>query len=140
MDHSTRCIAPNDCCDTADDNWEQDVLNASAEHVGHNAHTSKRIKHKKMNRFKKFGGATPCEIYGYIKPKEAKTFDDWLKDDAATPNIQEGPVVYTQLQCPLKGFSSIGMKFAPWLKAEQICQNSMEPNHVRRNCRRTAGD
>ena len=61
VDHGTRCIAPNDCCDTADDNWEQDLLNASAEHVGHNAHTSKRIKQKKMNRFKKFGGATPCE-------------------------------------------------------------------------------
>ncbi len=60
VDHGTRCIAPNDCCDTADDNWEQDLLNASAEHVGHNAHTSKRIKQKKMNRFKKFGGADLC--------------------------------------------------------------------------------
>ena len=59
VDHGIRCIAPNDCCDTADDNWEQDLLNACAEHVGHNAHTSKRIKQKKMNRFKKFGGATP---------------------------------------------------------------------------------
>jgi hypothetical protein len=90
VDHGTRCIAPNDCCDTADENWEQDLLNACAEHVGHNAHTSKRIKHKKMNRFKKFGGATPCEIHGYIKPEGAKTFDDWLKVEAATPNIQEG--------------------------------------------------
>ncbi len=42
-----------------------------------------------MNRFKKFGGATPCEIYGYFKPEGAKTFDDWRKDDAATPNIRE---------------------------------------------------
>lgn len=90
VDHGTRCLAPNDCCDTADDNWEQDVMNACAEHVGHNAHTSKRIKQKKMNRFKKYGGATPCEIYGYIKPEGAKTFDDWMKDDAATPDIQEG--------------------------------------------------
>ena len=46
-----------------------------------------------MNRFKKFGGATPCEIYGYIKPEGAKTFDDWRKDDAATPTIQEASVV-----------------------------------------------
>lgn len=89
VDHGTRCLAPNDCCDTNDETWEQDLFNACAEHVGHNAHTSKRIKHKKMNRFKKFGGATPCEVYGYIKPKEAKTFDDWLKDDTATPNIRE---------------------------------------------------
>jgi hypothetical protein len=89
VDNGTRCIAPNDCCDTADDNWEQDLLNACAEHVGHNAHTSKRIKYKKMNRFKKFGGSTPCESYGYNKPEGAKTFDDWRKDDAATPIIQE---------------------------------------------------
>lgn len=89
VDHGVRCIAPNDCCDTADDNWEQDLLNACAEHVGHNAHTSKRIKQKKMNRFKKFGGATPCESYGYIKPEGAKTFEDWRKDDAATPIIRE---------------------------------------------------
>ena len=47
VDHGTRCIAPNDCCDTADDNWEQDLLNACAEHVGHNAHTSKRIKQRR---------------------------------------------------------------------------------------------
>lgn len=47
VDYGTRCIAPNDCCDTADDTWEQDVLNACADHVAYNAHTSKRIKHKK---------------------------------------------------------------------------------------------
>ena len=34
VDHRTRCIAPNDCCDTNDETWEQDVLNACAEHVG----------------------------------------------------------------------------------------------------------
>ena len=90
VDHGTRCLAPNDCCDTNDETWEQDLLNACAEHVGHNAHTSKRIKQKKMNRFKKFGGATPCEIAGLIKPEGAKTFDDWLKDDTATRTIREG--------------------------------------------------
>jgi len=89
VDHGTRCIAPNDCCDTADDNWEQDILTACAEHVGHNAHTSKRIKHKSMNRFKKFGGATPCEIFGYIKPDGSKTYDDWRKDEAAATIIRE---------------------------------------------------
>ena len=31
------------------------------------------------------------------------------------------------------------MRFAPGLKAELICQNSMEPNHVRWNRRRIAG-
>ncbi len=89
VDHGTRCLAPNDCCDTQDDTWEQDLLNACAEHVGHNAHTSKRIKQKKMNRFKKFGSATPCESYGYTKLEGAKTFEDWRKDETATPIIQE---------------------------------------------------
>jgi len=67
VDHGTRVLAPNDCIDTAEDNWEEDVIGACRDHVGHQSHTSKRIKHKKMNRFVKFGGATPCEIFGYIK-------------------------------------------------------------------------
>jgi hypothetical protein len=83
VDHGTRVLAPNDCIDTFDESWEEDAISACRDHVGHNAHTSKRIKHKKMNRFKKFGGATPCEIYGYVKPHDAKTYDDWLKDEGA---------------------------------------------------------
>jgi len=83
VDHGTRVLAPNDCIDTFDDSWEEDVISACRDHVGHNAHTSKRIKHKKMNRFKKYGGATPCEIYGYDKPPDAKTYDDWRKSEAA---------------------------------------------------------
>ena len=83
VDHGTRVLAPNDCIDTAEGSWEEDVISACRDHVGHNAHTSKRIKHKKMNRFKKFGGATPCEIFGYVKPPGAKTYDDWRKDEAA---------------------------------------------------------
>ena len=31
-----------------------------------------------------------ARVYGYIKPEGAKTYDDWLRDDTATPNIQEG--------------------------------------------------
>ena len=84
VDHGTRVLAPNDCIDTAEDSWEEDVISACRDHVGHNAHTSKRLKHKLMNRFKKFGGATPCEIYGYVKPAGARTYDDWQKDPAAT--------------------------------------------------------
>jgi site-specific DNA recombinase len=90
VDHGTRVLAPNDCIDTADDSWEEDVISACRDHVGHNAHTSKRLKQKLMNRFRKFGGATPREIYGYVKPEGAKTFDEWQKDPAATPIIQEG--------------------------------------------------
>lgn len=90
VDHGTRVIAPNDCIDTADDSWEEDVISACRDHVGHNAHTSKRLKQKLMNRFKKFGGAVALPVAGYIKPEGAKTYDDWLKDDAATPIIKEG--------------------------------------------------
>jgi len=89
VDHGTRVIAPNDCIDTADENWEEDVLDACKEHVGHNRHTSKRIKKKLMNRFNKFGGAAAFEIFGYIKPLGAKTYDDWQKDPAAIEIYEE---------------------------------------------------
>ena len=58
VDHGTRCMAPNDDCDTTDDNWEQDLLEACAQHVGHNVHTSKRLKKKLRNRFRKSGAVT----------------------------------------------------------------------------------
>jgi site-specific DNA recombinase len=84
VDHGTRVIAPNDCIDTADETWEEDAISACRDHVGHNAHTSKRLKQKLMNRFVKSGGATAREIMGYIKPEGAKTYDDWIKDEEAT--------------------------------------------------------
>jgi hypothetical protein len=90
VDHAVRFLAPNDCIDTGSPDWEEDVIQACRDHVGHNAHCSKRIKQKKMNRFRKFGGATPCEIAGYDKPEDARTYDDWRKVDAHTPVIREG--------------------------------------------------
>ena len=90
VDHGVRCIAPNDCLDTVDETWEEDLLSACRDHVGHNAHTSKRLKKKLMNRFVKFGGAAALPIAGYTKPDDAKTYYDWLKDDAATEIIREG--------------------------------------------------
>jgi len=89
VDHGTRVIAPNDCIDTRDDAWEEDVISACRDHVGHNAHTSKRLKQKLMNRFKKLGAATPREIYGYVKPPGAKTYDDWQLDPSATEVYRE---------------------------------------------------
>ena len=89
VDHGTRVLAPNDCIDTADASWEEDVISACRDHVGHNAHTSKRLKHKLMNRFVKFGGATPVQIYGYVKPEGAKTYDDWRNDPAAKAIYEE---------------------------------------------------
>ena len=90
VDHGTRCIAPNDCIDTIDESWEEDLISACRDHVGHNAHTSKRLKKKLMNRFRKCGGATPREIAGYLKPEGAKTYEDWQKLDSYTQTIQEG--------------------------------------------------
>lgn len=46
VDNGVRVLSANDGTDTADDTWEGDVLEACAEHVGHNAHTSRRLKHK----------------------------------------------------------------------------------------------
>jgi hypothetical protein len=90
VDHGTRCIAPNDCIDTADETWEEELISACRDHVGHNAHTSKRLKKKLMNRFKKYGGAVALLIAGYIKPEDAKTYDDWIKVESATDTIVEG--------------------------------------------------
>lgn len=90
VDHGTRCIAPNDCCDTADETWEEDLISACRDHVGHNAHTSKRLKKKLMNRFKKFGGSVALPIAGFVKPADAKTYADWRKDDRATETIVAG--------------------------------------------------
>jgi hypothetical protein len=56
VDYDTRVVAPNDCIDTDDDSWEEDVISACRDHVGHNSQTSKRLKQKMMNRFQKRGG------------------------------------------------------------------------------------
>lgn len=90
VDHGTRVLAPNDCIDTGEDTWEEEVISACRDHVGHNTHTSKRLKHKLMNRFKKFGGATALPIYGYLKPPGARTYDDWQKDPSAAPITRSG--------------------------------------------------
>ncbi|HEX8911280.1 MAG TPA: recombinase family protein [Humisphaera sp.] len=90
VDHGTRAISPNDAVDTAEPTWEEDALAACRDHVAHNAHTSKRLKQKLMNRFLKFGGATARPIAGYAVPADARTYDDWRKQDAATAVIREG--------------------------------------------------
>ncbi len=90
VDHNTRVIAIHDCIDTWYDDWESDVIAACRDHVGHNAHTSKRIKKKLMLRFMRQGAATPCPIAGYVKPEDARTFLDWSVDDEARPFILKG--------------------------------------------------
>jgi site-specific DNA recombinase len=88
-DYETRVIAPHDNIDTANENWEEAFISACRDHVGHNAHTSRRIKQKLMNRFTKLGGSTPCEIFGYVRPPVAGTFADWRKDESASEVFAE---------------------------------------------------
>jgi hypothetical protein len=90
VDHGTRGISPNDHIDTINDTWEEDALAACRDHVAHNAHTSRRLKQKLMNRFEKFGGATARPIFGVIVPPGAKTYSDWRRDEMANPFIREG--------------------------------------------------
>jgi len=100
VDHGVRVLSPNDCIDTAEDTWEEDVLDACKEHVGHNAHTSRRLKHKLMNRFKKYGGAVALEPAGYVKAPGAKTYHDWIRNENATPTIREGAQILREtLNC-----------------------------------------
>jgi len=72
VDHGTRAISPNDDVDTMNPNWEERALEACADHVAHNAHTSKRIKHKMTNRFVRDGQAFALEVAGYIVTDGAK--------------------------------------------------------------------
>ena len=108
VDHETRVIAPNDGIDTIDDTWEEQVLAACKEHVGHNAHTSRRLKQKLRNRFKKYGGAAARPIAGYTVPPGAKTYDDWRKDDDAT-------AVYAEWFARFEDDPRAGPEVAAWL-------------------------
>jgi site-specific DNA recombinase len=89
-DHGTRVISPNDCIDTDDPDWEKDALEACADHVGYNQHTSKRIKHKMMNRFVKYGMTSAQPIAGYFVPQGADRYDLWQKLPEAEAIIREG--------------------------------------------------
>jgi site-specific DNA recombinase len=117
VDHGTRVVAPNDCIDTNDDDFEKDVMRACEEHVGANIHTSKRIKQKKQNRFRRYGGSTPVPIAGYHKPADAETFGDWRKLDDDTPVIREGKRILTEtLNCSRVAtyFNKVGFKPGPY--------------------------
>jgi hypothetical protein len=90
VDHGTRSICLDDGIDTIEPTWEEDALNACSENVAHNERTSKRIKQKSMNRFRKFGGPTGRPIAGYIVPEGAKTYPEWRKAEDSTPIIVDG--------------------------------------------------
>jgi len=121
VDHGTRCIAPNDCLDTADACWEEDLISACRDHVAHNAQASKRIKKKAMNRFKKYGQSVALPIAGFVKPEGAKSYDDWRKDDSATPIIEKGlEILKTTLNCSAVAeyFNEVEFATGPYCRRE----------------------
>ena len=122
VDFGTRTIAPNDYIDTNDSGWEEDVISACRDHVGHNSHTSKRIKQKCMNRFKKNGQATGLPIAGYIKPDDAESYHDWSVDEASRPIIRKGAKdLRHHLNCSAIAdyFESVGFKVGPYCTNEK---------------------
>jgi hypothetical protein len=89
VDHGVRIVAPNDGFDTNSETWYEDVIGLCQEHAAYVAHLSRRIKHKCMNRFKKFGGAPALETFGYRKLKPEDPYPKWERDDEATPIFRE---------------------------------------------------
>ncbi len=119
VDNGTRVICINDGIDTADPTWEEDALTACSENVAHNERTSRRIKQKCMNRFKKFGGAPGRPIVGVIVPPGAKTYGDWQRDDSLTSIIQEGARrLRDSRNCSAVAdwLNSIGFKVGPYCR------------------------
>src|SRR5688500_18033563 len=97
-------------------------MEACASHLSHNAHTSKRLKKKLMNRFKKGIGATSFLIAGYTNPEDAKTYDEWRKVNAATPIIQTGlEILKTTLNCSAVSdyFNQMGFETGPYTRKKQ---------------------
>lgn len=90
VDNGTRSICIADDIDTVEPTWEEDALNACSENVAHCERTSKRVKQKTMNRFKKHGATAKRPISGYIVPEHATCFDDWSKDTTLESLILEG--------------------------------------------------
>jgi hypothetical protein len=116
VDHGTRTICLSDGIDTADPTWEEDALNACSENVAHNERTSRRVKQKTMNRFKKYGQVAARPTSGYIVPPDATSYDDWIKDEAAAPILKEGERrLRISLNCSgvADWFNSIGFPVGP---------------------------
>jgi hypothetical protein len=84
VDHGTRVLAPNDCFDTDDPDWETDILSICRDHVGHNVHTSKRIKKKKMNRFQREIAKQVSEPTLQVVVQQALALDRMMKERGLT--------------------------------------------------------
>ncbi len=122
VDHGVRCIAIHDCIDTVDESWESDLMAACSDHMGHNQHTSQRLKTKLMKRFKRNGAAVALPVAGYNKPENAETYFDWVKVDSATPIIAEGlRLLRESKNCTLVAdyFNRVGYATGPYCELQE---------------------
>jgi site-specific DNA recombinase len=119
VDHGTRSICIDDGIDTVDPTWEEDALNACSENVAHNERTSKRVKQKSMNRFKKYGRSPRRPIASYLVPEGATTYDEWRLDETATEVVRKGAEILREtLDCAAVAdyFDEIKFPVGPYCK------------------------
>jgi len=110
-DTNTRLIAINDSIDTATDNWRMNALFASFKHESGNKDTAMRIRRSLRNRFEQ-GGVIQSFPYGYIKPPDAKSDADIIKD----PNAER---IYEEWIRRLEAGATYS-EVADWLNSECI--------------------
>jgi DNA invertase Pin-like site-specific DNA recombinase len=129
-DYGVRTLSPHDGLDTDDPNWEDVAIGAARAHLAHNAHASKRIKQKAMNRFQKEGGCPGRPPAGFIVPPGIKTYGGWTKDDTYTPIFQK--------VCRMRTAGESDTSVASWLNLLNIpvgryCRNKRwDPKMVKR--------
>lgn len=110
-DHEVRLIALNDFVDTGREDWRLSSFFAVMRHETYNRDTARRIRRTLRNRFVQ-GGVFQCEIYGYVKPPDAKCDEDVRKDPAAEP-------VYDQWFAMLENGASFS-EIADWLNTNRV--------------------
>jgi DNA invertase Pin-like site-specific DNA recombinase len=111
LDNNTRLIAINDRVDTAVDGWQDSAFISAWHHERSNRDTSNRIRRSLRNRFTQ-GGVFQFEIYGYIKPENAKSDADVCKDPKAEP-------IYDQWFKMLEEGATYA-EVADWLNAQNV--------------------
>jgi DNA invertase Pin-like site-specific DNA recombinase len=110
-DYQTRLIALNDHVDTGRGDWHLAAIFSALKHESSNKDTSERIKRTLRNRFTQ-GGIVQTTIYGYIKPKDAKTDAELSKDPKAAS-------IYDEWFTRLEGGASFS-EIADWLNDRGI--------------------
>jgi DNA invertase Pin-like site-specific DNA recombinase len=122
VDNGAHSICIEDGIDIEDGTWEEDALNACSENVAHQERTSKRIKKKNMNRFRKYGRPTGQPIACYIVPEGATSCDDWLKDEKHAKTIREAKdLLVRTLDCSIVAdfFNTQGFPVGRYVKGKR---------------------